>query len=116
MSTDTRRAKRHGKRDERLRPSDRWITVGGSQHYRVVPYMPDMAWLGAPPSDRMAARYEVHRGIVLRQHRQELLTEQDALAAELDAGAMGTRRTAIVQRINELHGLVERTRAATGVG
>lgn len=56
---------------DKLPISDRWITVGGAHHYRVVPRMPDMSWLGAPPSEHMSARYEAQRQMVIERTRAE---------------------------------------------
>ena len=49
-----------------------WVTTDGGIHRRVIPYMPDMSWLGPPPTERQALRYEVTRAAVLA--RQNALT------------------------------------------
>lgn len=81
-----------------------YITVGGSHHYTVTPYMPDMSWLGEPPSSRMAARYEVSRRTA---HRAALTAERSKIQAALDAEAKNFvetphQRQRQTARINEL--------------
>lgn len=82
------------------------ITLGGSHHYRVVPLMPDMSWLGEPLSARMAQRYETARVIAhesaVRIERAELCRQADDLARELDCYD-GTRREAMRAQLNALH-------------
>lgn len=82
-----------------------YVTVGGSQHqHGVVPYMPDMSWLGAPRTERYAQHYEVARVI---RHREALAAERQDLERQLVdlAGAFletPRQRERATARINEL--------------
>ena len=66
-----------------------YVTVGTSAYRRCVPYMPDMSWLGEPPTKAIADRYEVARVI---RHRAAIA--QDLVKREkLEAKALEISRT-----------------------
>ena len=84
-----------------------WITVGGGcpDYHRVVPRAPDMSWLGAPPSARAAARYEVARVLL---HREALSCERrslEARAIELSEAWCETpaQRKRVTDELNSIH-------------
>lgn len=51
---------------------DRWVDIGTSvRSGPVVPRMPDMSWLGDPPTEAQARRYEVRRAQLLADTSDE---------------------------------------------
>ncbi len=82
------------------------ITVGGSHHYRVTPLMPDMSWLGEPPSSAAAGLYERRReGLHLAAvaaERAELERRAVDIATSLD-GYSAKRRQRLAAELNEIH-------------
>ena len=46
-------------RNWNIHSDQRYITVGGCSHaHSVHPFMPDMSWLGDPPTPEESRRYE----------------------------------------------------------
>jgi len=86
----------------RLGPiTERYVTVGGTTRNHIVPYMPDMSWLGDPPTEQQSARYEIKRAAVVAASRRALDSELDSVAKTFVETPR--QRKLVNAKLNELH-------------
>ena len=81
-----------------MRPSLYTVTTDGGVHRRCTPEVAAsaIAWLGEPPpSTKRAARYEVHRAVVMRAELADLVARHSI--------AEGLERARLATEIGFLH-------------
>jgi hypothetical protein len=85
----------------RLSITDRYITVGGTTRSGVIPYMPEMSWLGDPPTEQQSQRYELKRAAIIADNRHNIEAQLETLARTFTETPKQRKR--VNARLNELH-------------
>jgi hypothetical protein len=92
----------------------RYVTIGGAHSRRVTEVTADMAWLGDPPTDEQAQRYErVRQGrhiAAVYLESSALATESRQLMIDISAAESPVRRAKLIERLQAVNAQASRLR------